>query len=54
MIQLIIRLCDGIRRTDFVCRNRGATPCKERGKNDKADRDDSGQFSRRRCVLRAL
>ena len=53
-IQLIIRLCDGIRRTDFVCRNRGATPCKECSKNNKADRDDSGQFSRRRCVLRAL
>ena len=54
IIQLIIRLCDGIRRTDFVCRNRGATPCKECSKNNKADRDDSGQFSRRRCVLRAL
>ena len=44
----------GICGTNLICRNRGAASCKEYGKNDKANRDDTGQLSWRWCVLRAL
>ena len=54
VIQLIIRLCDGICGTNLICRNRGAASCKEYGKNDKADCDDTGQLSWWRGVLCAL